>query len=700
MKVNELLDDIRNRDLVLPEFQREYVWTKEQAKQLLVSLIKGYPVGSLLLWKTSEPPDLKNYNTPSESVGTVQVLLDGQQRLTTLYLLLTGQIPPYYTENDLETDPRDLFYNIESGDFQYYQSSKMADNPVWLRVIDIFKESPDVFKIATQVAKEEDPFPIARHFNERVNSLTQVRQIDLPEQLVPTHATLGEAIDIFDRVNSQGTKLTDADLALTHITGKWSDARRRMKQKIEELGHRNFYFDLTFMTRALTVVVTNHALFPAVHDRSREELEAGWKKLDRILDYLTLILPSKAYIHSTEDLNTTNVLMPWITYLSVHGGKFSDEAEIRNAIHWIYAAHTWSRYTAQTDQRLEQDVSLVIREISPWEALREQIIDQRGRIEVKPSDFEGRGIQHPLFRMAYIVSKAHGAMDWFNGVPLGQSPKGRAYQLHNHHIFPQSLLYEGEFNSDSHLDIKVVNEIANRAYLTADSNVPLSNTPPAEYLPTVKSNFPGALDAQFVPVDPELWKLDRYDQFLQTRRALMAKKINEFMDGLITEPAVVHERSVEELIALGESATLEFKSTLQWDVVEQCVNKALRFSVLKTIAAFMNSSGGTLVIGVEDTGDIYGLENDLKQFKGSSDQFDQTITNLLSRYIGAEFSSFVGIRFETVQDTPVCVVDIKNGMQPAFLEEQGERKFYVRLGATTRALDPQETVNYISMNWE
>jgi hypothetical protein len=92
MKISELLDSIRKYDLVLPEFQREYVWTLEQAKQLMVSLVKGYPVGGLLLWKTDQPPELKNLDKLPEKLGTVQVLLDGQQRLTTLHMLTTGAI--------------------------------------------------------------------------------------------------------------------------------------------------------------------------------------------------------------------------------------------------------------------------------------------------------------------------------------------------------------------------------------------------------------------------------------------------------------------------------------------------------------------------------------------------------------------------------------------------------------------------------
>lgn len=85
MKTSQLIDDIHENDLVLPEFQREYVWSRDQAKQLLVSLLKQYPVGSLLFWKTDDPPELKKLNDLPEKLGTIQIILDGQQRLTTLY---------------------------------------------------------------------------------------------------------------------------------------------------------------------------------------------------------------------------------------------------------------------------------------------------------------------------------------------------------------------------------------------------------------------------------------------------------------------------------------------------------------------------------------------------------------------------------------------------------------------------------------
>ena len=108
MKVSEAIDSIAKRDIVLPEFQREYVWTREQAKQLIVSMVRGYPVGGILLWKTDQPPELKNIKKLPEKLGTVGLLLDGQQRLTTLHLLITGEISAFYKAHEITSGPRDL----------------------------------------------------------------------------------------------------------------------------------------------------------------------------------------------------------------------------------------------------------------------------------------------------------------------------------------------------------------------------------------------------------------------------------------------------------------------------------------------------------------------------------------------------------------------------------------------------------------
>lgn len=699
MKISELLDSIEARDLVLPEFQREYVWSKDQAKQLVDSLRKDFPVGGLLFWKTDKPPELKNVDTLPDKLGTVSVILDGQQRLTTLYLLLRGKVPPYYRDSDITTDPRDLYFNIDTGELQYYSRLRMNDNPLWVRVVDAFAgKQINVFEVARKASPADaEAFQFAQRYTDNLTALRNVEKLAMPTQTVPAHASLEDAITIFDLVNSQGTKLTEAELALTHVTGKWAQARRVMKAKQQDLNKAHFGFDLTFMTRALTVVVCQRARFETIHTRPKSELEAGWSRLSEIVDYLVTLLPGRAHIHSTRDLSTTNVLVPAILYLSLNHSRFPDDAAIKHASHWLYAAQIWARYTGQTDQHLEEDVSIIVREQNPWQALCDQIIDQRGRLDVKAADLEGRGIQHPLYNMAFILAKAGGAIDWSNGTSLAATP-GKAYGLINAYIFPQNLLYSRGYDSDNHMHRTMVNEIANRVVLRTAP--PYEDKRPDEYLPFVEKTYPGALSRQFIPMDPQLWRLERFEDFLAARREIIARKINEFMHALISEPVVVHKRPLVELIALGESATLEFKSTFHWDVVQGKQNTALRHEVLKSIAAFLNSGGGTLVIGVEDDGKAFGIEHDLRSVKGkNTDGFQQVLSSVIVDQLGAGYSPYIKIRFEPLNGHSVCVIDVERCSEPAYLKGQQGQEFWVRMASTSRRLDAEETVRYVQASW-
>jgi hypothetical protein len=150
-------------------------------------------------------------------------------------------------------------------------------------LVNCFEEPSGVnaMEIARKKAEQpEEAFNLAERYLENLNRLRGIRERDYPIQTVPTSAAIDEAIDVFDRVNSLGTKLGDADLALAHITGKWPQARQAMKSKIEELGSKRFWFDLTFMTRALTAVVKQRALFETIHATPADDLKSGLGKAD------------------------------------------------------------------------------------------------------------------------------------------------------------------------------------------------------------------------------------------------------------------------------------------------------------------------------------------------------------------------------------------------------------------------------------
>jgi hypothetical protein len=704
MKISELLDDISSLDLVLPEFQREYVWENEQAKQLMVSLFKNYPTGSLLFWKTNEPPEIKNMKISRDKIGATTLILDGQQRLTTLFLLIKDCVPPYYKDEEINNDPRNLYFNLEDqeGLFQYYLPSIMKNNPFWVSVVDCFtKNIIDVFKIAKEV--EQDPekqFDLANQLMNNLTKLKFIKEKDFPVQIVPISANVDEAIDVFDRVNSLGTKLTDADLALAHICGKWPQARQVMKDKISELSERNFYFELHFMVRCLTGVVKGRALFDTIHDTPQYQLKDGWIKLSKVLDYIVNILPTHANIHSTEDLNSTNVLVPVVVYLTRNDKKFKSQSDMNKFIHWIYAAHTWARYTSQTDQRLDHDISIVLRSENPTTDLIDAIIEQRGRIEVKANDLEGKWIQDPLFKMTYIICKARGAIDWFNGIPLGK-PIGKIFQIHNHHIFPQSLLYKsGKFSPENHIHTKIVNEIANRAFLTAESNLTISNSSPRDYLIEIQNKYPGALEKQFIPTDSALWGIDRYKDFLAKRRELIANGINEFISSLIEEAPPIRQLTLQDYISGGESSTLEFKMTMRYDIRTRQVNSALEKVIAKTISGFLNSNEGILIIGVADDGSIYGIGNDLQTLKNKNkDEFERYLMQVIINYLGIAFTNYVHVRFEKKNGKEVCIVNVESCPQPVYLTDNNEKEFYIRVGNSTKPLDIESAHEYIGMHW-
>jgi ATP-dependent Lon protease len=159
--------------------------------------------------------------------------------------------------------------------------------------------------------------------------------------------------------------------------------------------------------------------------------------------------------------------------------------------------------------------------------------------------------------------------------------------------------------------------------------------------------------------------------------------------------------SVQELIKKGESRTLEFKSTLQWDVKENRSNKELQKDVIKAIAAFLNTDGGTLVIGVTNDREIYGLEKDLALTKDKSlDGFELKLSDLIINYMSTEILLHIKIRFESVNGADVCIVDTSPlQTEPVFIDIGKGPQLFMRPANSSRALDPQETVKYVQKRW-
>lgn len=144
-----------------------------------------------------------------------------------------------------------------------------------------------------------------------------------------------------------------------------------------------------------------------------------------------------------------------------------------------------------------------------------------------------------------------------------------------------------------------------------------------------------------------------------------------------------------------EGQNLEFKSTLLYDIKKEEKNEELRLQILKTIAAFMNTDGGTLLIGVEDDKSIYGIENDF-QYMGrnpNQDGFQLHVTSVIRSQLGPSFSAYVLFRFERIAGKTVCAVDVLKSPKPAFLKKNADREFYIRASSQSYALNVEDMYN-------
>jgi predicted HTH transcriptional regulator len=180
------------------------------------------------------------------------------------------------------------------------------------------------------------------------------------------------------------------------------------------------------------------------------------------------------------------------------------------------------------------------------------------------------------------------------------------------------------------------------------------------------------------------------------RPAHIREQILELGGSKLTIEEKIHRKPVQQLIEDGESQAVEFKSSLYWDYRYNKVNKHLSEPVMKTVSAFLNTSGGTLIIGVSDEGEILGLDPDFKAMKKSNaDGFELIFNNAFNQAIGVEFRRFVEVEFPVMEGRRVCLVRVQPASQPAYLNLKGREEFYIRAGNASQPLAMSKAANYI-----
>jgi len=556
ISVRELVDKVQHGDLTLPEMQRRYVWTGTRVRDLLDSLYRSYPSGTILVWETDDNIETRNLSittTGNPTTSQKLLLLDGQQRLTSLTSVLNGN--PILVRN--RKRPIDVLFNLEHPDGppaeidEVYEnggsvathedeqeaqrdlqgelskrtfvvsSPALKNDPHWVNVSDIFtKTDRDILKPLGINSDDE----IWEKYSERLKRVRTIKDYQYVMQVLQKDMSYEEVTEIFVRVNSLGAKLRSSDLALAQITSKWRGFMNLMEDFASEFGDDAEYLAEWVAVRMLTVCATKQCKFVSISRVNKENLEKAWEQAKDGIHFAVNFLRNNAGIESLSHISASMLIIPIAVYSLIKHEELSPKEE-KQLLKWFYYAHMRGHFGMGSSESILNSDLAVLYKSGSLDDLLKNLYSHVKQFEVSPEELAKKNINSPFFTMLYYILKQNGAKDWFTGLKISEKSTGSSHAIQYHHIFPKSLLQKLSVDSQE------INEISNLAFIGGKTNRQITNKEPKVYLQkeVLDKNGEEALTSQLIPLEPNMWELDNYQEFLKYRRKSIADSINKFM---------------------------------------------------------------------------------------------------------------------------------------------------------------------------
>lgn len=525
MKISTILDHIDNGHMALPEFQRGFVWNRDQVRGLFTSLYKRHPIGGLLVWATESMTAAHRGDNPL-AAGIVKLLLDGQQRITSLYGVVRGRPPKFFDGN--ASAFTGLMFNLEQQLFEFYQPVKMKDDPLWIDVTETMRNgTTGLGGIITKLSQNPSLAIKIGDYAARLSHLLGILEIELHiEEVTGADKSLDVVVDIFNRVNSGGTKLSKGDLALAKICSDWPEARAEMKRALKGWTDSAYHFNLDWLLRSVNTALTGEAKFNFLHDKTADEVKDGLRRAVKRIDTCLNLIGGRLGLDHDQVLFGRFAIPVMVRYLDQRGGTL-DAVEQDKLLFWFAQAGMWGRFSGSTESYIDQDLAALEGEDGGLDKLLEQLRLWHGGLRVEPGHFSGWSLGARFYPVLYLLTRMGEAKDWGTGLPLKSSLLGRMNKLEVHHIFPKAQLYKAKYKRAE------VNALANFCFLTKDTNLIIRDRLPQVYFPEIEARHPGALASQWIPADPALWKIENFQAFLDERKKLLAEETNRRLSDLL-----------------------------------------------------------------------------------------------------------------------------------------------------------------------
>jgi hypothetical protein len=515
----DILFQIDSGVLALPRFQRGYVWRRADVSELMLSLYKGYPVGHFLVWDTQATKrDIRGDQHLAE--GMNKLLLDGQQRVTSLYGIIRGK-KPMFSDGD-EKAFRCLYFNVEEESFEFH-SSKMNNDPLWISVTKLMHPEASMFEFADRFDKEK-----RTTYGARIERIIKIKDRQFfVETVTSAEKTLDDVVDIFNRVNSGGTKLTDGDLALAKISAKYPDAREEMQTRLTKWQQYGYWFSMDWLLRCINAIVTGQSKFQFIADVSAEDFRDGLIRAEKRIDSILTLIRSRLGLVDSSVLRSHNSFPAMIRFLEKEQ-KWPTGLTQNKLLYWYIVTLMWGYFSTSVEGRVRQSLVAVDDNEDEVDALIGLLKQSRGHLRVTPQDFDVAEARSRIFPILYLLTRVNDVPDFCSGLPLSKTHVGAMGELERHHIFPNAYLRDCGISNRYQR-----NALANFTWLTQPCNKEISAKPPEEYFLLYNEKHPGVLEKHWIPMDKSLWKVENYQDFLAARRELLAQAANDFLNSLL-----------------------------------------------------------------------------------------------------------------------------------------------------------------------
>jgi uncharacterized protein with ParB-like and HNH nuclease domain len=541
--VNYLNNPIEDGGYWLPNIQRSFVWKEEQIERLFDSILREYPIGTLLIWKTrsslkrrkfidlyKETIKLTDYYIPVDDTHKMLVL-DGQQRLQSLFIGLKGSY-----------DKKELYFDVFSGDlvapedmrfkFEFLDGNSL--DPKWIKFKDIvFSDKrtreikEDVYSRFTNLTKDKKD-----RIDDNIDAIreTFITQENLLYQVVdsvdrPNAYGEDDIVEIFIRANAGGTQLGKSDLLFSLLTSSWEEADEEMDILLEAINKTGYKFNRDFILKTCLSIFDKGATYNVQKFRdssTRQNIIDNWDKIS------SAIKDVKDFIYGNTFSKTDNTLPSYLSLIPViyFRYRFQNEwNEVKHLDTYLLRTLLSGAFSGNPDSLIDKCTRLIsenkkfnINEIF-------EIIRADGRnLEIT---------KDTILSIQYTSKEIHLLFNYWYG--FNYQPAYINNQPQIDHIFPQSVLQKIKDTNPNTGRMDILrykswerNQFANLMLLTASENGAggKSDTLPRDWFNGKTDDY---LENHLIPKDNNLWEIDKFDDFINERKKLIEEKFKDIL---------------------------------------------------------------------------------------------------------------------------------------------------------------------------